>query len=153
MVWYSIIDLLVYCVWLLPWLLSKYYILIISTFEMSSVCFDHVARLISGLLSEKHRPGKWNEMFQALGHLCAHNAKLGQENLLGMMRWMRWHCPPDTGFEIQALAVWGRARYLSVTKAPHNTEFHTWMGKKKFVSFKPPTLGTEPRTLAWKQRC
>ena len=23
--------------------------------------------------------------------------------------------------------VWGRARYLSVTEAPHNTNFHTWM--------------------------
>ena len=32
----------------------------------------------------------------------------------------------------------------------HNTDFHTWMGKKHFVSFKPPRLGTEPRTLAWK---
>ena len=46
---------------------------------------------------------------------------------------MRWHCPPDTGFEIRALAVWGRARYLSVTEAPHNTDFHTWMGKKHFL--------------------
>ena len=27
-----------------------------------------------------------------------------------MVRWMRWHCPPDTGFEIWALAVRGRAR-------------------------------------------
>ena len=44
-----------------------------------------------------------------------------------MVRWLRWHCPPDTGFEIRALAVWGRARYLSVTQAPHNTDFHTWM--------------------------
>ena len=35
-------------------------------------------------------------------------------------------CPPDTGFEIRALAVRGRARYLSVTEAPHNTNFHTW---------------------------
>ena len=67
-----------------------------------------------------------------------------------MVRWMRWHCPPDTGLEIRALAVWGRARYLSVTEAPHNTVFHTWMGKKHFVSFKPPRPGTEPRTLAWK---
>ena len=48
---------------------------------------------------------------------------------------MRWHCPPDTGLEIRALAVWGRARYLSVTEAPHNTEFHTWMGKKHFCFF------------------
>ena len=50
-----------------------------------------------------------------------------------MVRWLRWHCPPDTGFEIRALAVWGRARYLSVTEAPHNTNFHTWMGKKHFL--------------------
>ena len=49
-----------------------------------------------------------------------------------MERWLRWHCPPVTGFEIRALAVWGRARYLSVTEASHNTDFHTWMGKKHF---------------------
>ena len=36
-----------------------------------------------------------------------------------MVRWMRWHC-----LEIRALAVWGRARYLSVTEAPHNTDFY-----------------------------
>ena len=61
---------------------------------------------------------------------------------------MRWHCPPDTRFEIRALAVWGRARYFSVTEAPHNTSFYTRMGKKHF--FFPPRLGTELRTLAWK---
>ena len=35
------------------------------------------------------------------------------------------HCPPDKadiGFEIRALTVWGRARYLSSTKAPHYIE-------------------------------
>ena len=67
-----------------------------------------------------------------------------------MVRWLRWHCPLDTGFEIRTLAVWGRARYLSVTEAPHNTNFHTWMGRNIYVSFKPPRPGTEPRTLAWK---
>ena len=50
-----------------------------------------------------------------------------------MVRWLRWHCPPDTGFVIRTLAVWGRARYLSITEAPHNTDFHTWMGKKHFL--------------------
>ena len=35
---------------------------------------------------------------------------------------MRWHCPLDTGFEIRALVVWGRACYPSVTEAPHNFE-------------------------------
>ena len=54
---------------------------------------------------------------------------------------MRWHCPPDTGFEIRALAVWGRARYLSVTEAPHNTDFHTWMGKKHVCFFQTAETG------------
>ena len=68
-------------------------------------------------------------------------AKLWQEKLLRMVRWLRWHCPPDTGFEIRALAVWGRARYLSVTEAPHNTDFHTWMGKKHFCFFQTAETG------------
>ena len=58
-----------------------------------------------------------------------------------MVRWLRWHCPPDTGFEIRALAVWGRARYFSVTEAPHNTNFHTWMGKKHFCFFQTAETG------------
>ena len=61
---------------------------------------------------------------------------------------MRWHCPPDTGFEILALAVWGRAGYFSATWAPHNTEFHTWIGKKHFCFCQ--TVKTGNRTLAWK---
>ena len=62
-------------------------------------------------------------------------AKLSQETLLRMVRWMRWHCPPDTGFEFKILEVWGWARYPSGTGAPHNTEFHEWMGKKHFCFF------------------
>ena len=68
-------------------------------------------------------------MNRALGHL------------LRVVRWLRWHCPPDTEFEIRALAVWGRARYLSVTEAPHNTDFHTWMGKKHFCFFQTAETG------------
>ena len=58
---------------------------------------------------------------------------------------MRWHCPSDTGFEIRFLAVWGRARYLSVTEAPHNTDFHTWMGEKQFLflSNRTPNFGVK----------
>ena len=52
-----------------------------------------------------------------------------------MVRWLRWRCPLDTGFEIRTLAVWGRARYLSATEAPHTANFHTWMGKKHFFCF------------------
>ena len=81
---------------------------------------------------------KWIGLWATFVHI---KAKLGQENLLRMVRWMRWHCPPDTGFEIRALAVWGRARYLSVTEAPHNTEFHTWMGKKHVCFFQTAQIG------------
>ena len=35
---------------------------------------------------------------------------------------MRWHYPLDIEFEIRALAVWGRERYLSATEAPHNNK-------------------------------
>ena len=66
-----------------------------------------------------------------------------------MVRWLRWHCPPDTGFEIRALAVWGRARYLSVTEAPHNIDFHTWMGKKHFCSFQTAETGNRTPN-SWK---
>ena len=52
------------------------------------------------------------------------------------MRWMRWHCPSDTWFEIRALVVWGRARYLSVTEVPHNIETLQLAGKKHVISFK-----------------
>ena len=42
---------------------------------------------------------------------------------------------------IRALAVWGRARYLSVMEAPRNTDFHTWMGKKHFCFFQTAETG------------
>ena len=48
---------------------------------------------------------------------------------------MRWHCPPDTGNEIRALVVWGRACYFSVTKAPHNIESLRVSGEETFCFF------------------
>ena len=58
-----------------------------------------------------------------------------------MVRWVRWHSYPGTCFEIQTLEVWGRARYLSVTEALHNTEFYEWMGKKHFCFFQTAETG------------
>ena len=54
---------------------------------------------------------------------------------------MRWHCPPDTGFEIPTLEVSGRESYLSATEAPHNTEFYEWIGKKHFSFFQTTETG------------
>ena len=57
-----------------------------------------------------------------LGHFCAHIGETrpreppedGEMNAMAL--------PLDTRFEIRDLAVWGRARYLMVTKAPYNIE-------------------------------
>ena len=35
---------------------------------------------------------------------------------------MTWNCPPDKGFEIRTPWVWGRARYFTITEAPHNIQ-------------------------------
>ena len=63
-----------------------------------------------------------------------------------MVRWLRWHRPPDTRFEIRTLAVWGRARYLS----PQYWLSHV-DGEETFLFLsnrRDP--GTEHRALAWK---
>ena len=48
---------------------------------------------------------------------------------------MRWHCPLDAGFEIRALAVWGRKHYLSVTEEPHSIENIRVCGEETFSFF------------------
>ena len=113
-----------------------------NTFGFGIFSLSLAKRFISTDLSPFSR--YTNEMNLALCPSVHKLAKLGQENPPRMVRWVRWHCPPDTGFEIQTLEVWGRARYLSVTEVPHNTEFHKWMRKKHFCCFfKPPRPGNE----------
>ena len=70
------------------------------------------------------------------------------ERLHCVHSWMRWHCPPDTGFEIRVMVVWGRARYLSVTEAPHNTEYLRVSGKETFCFFETwmTEWGSNPRS-------
>ena len=46
---------------------------------------------------------------------------------------MRWHCPPDTRFEIRALTVWGQVRYLSAIIL----NLYEWAGKKYLFVLKP----------------
>ena len=86
---------------------------------------------------------KWTMGFYAIFVYTL--AKLGQENLLRMVR---WHCPPDTGFEIEALAVWGRARYFSVTEAPHNIASLRVSGEEQFCVFETwgPKWSSNPRS-------
>ena len=85
----------------------------------------------------KQNEMKWNESgFRP--PLCTYRLNWARRTSWGW--WDEW---PDTGFEIRALAVWGRARYLSVTEAPHNTDFHTWMGKKHFCFFETAETGNQ----------
>ena len=94
---------------------------------------------------------KWIGLEATFVHI---QAILGQENLLRMVRWVRWHGPPDTGFYIQTLEVWGRARYLSATEAPHNTEFYEWIGKKHFLFLSNRRdRETNPKHWRERQRC
>ena len=67
-----------------------------------------------------------------------------------MVRWIRWHFPWDTGFEIRTMAVWGRARYFSVTEAPHNNEYLRVSREETFCFFEiwRPERGSSPRSLS-----
>ena len=57
-----------------------------------------------------------------------------------------------TGFEIRALAVWDRARYLSVTEAPYNIASLWVNGKETFCLFLgnlKARVGSTPRTTTF----
>ena len=76
---------------------------------------------------------KWNESgFIPHVHILA---ELVHENLPRMVIWLRWACPSDTRFEIRALAVWSRARYLSVIEVSHNIESLWVSGEETFNFF------------------
>ena len=48
---------------------------------------------------------------------------------------MRWHCSSDTGFDIRAMVVRGRARCHSSQRLPTILNIQEWAEKKHFVSF------------------
>ena len=64
---------------------------------------------------------------------------------------MWWHCLPDTRLEIRTLAVWGRARYVSVTEAPHNIESLRVSVEEAFRFFKiwMPERVTNPQSATF----
>ena len=67
-----------------------------------------------------------------------------------MVRWLRWHCPPDIGFEIEPWRSEAEHATSRSQRLPTIQTFTRGWGRTIFVSIKPPRLGTEPRTLAWK---
>ena len=61
--------------------------------------------------------------------------------------------PSDTGFEIWALAVWGRGRYLSVTEALQNNKSSQVSGEETFCFFETwrPEWGSNPRSPTFQE--
>ena len=118
-----------------------------NTFGFGTFSLSLAKRFISTDLSPFS--GYPNEMNLALCPSVHIQAKLGQENILRMVR---WHCPPDTGFEIQTLEVWGRARYTYRSRrSPTILSFTSGWGRNIFVVFSNRRdRETNNRTLAWK---
>ena len=79
-----------------------------------------------------------NEMNGVLGHLCAHN-RLNWARRTSRGWWDDWD---DTAL----LAVWGRARYLSITEALHNIESLRVSGGETFCFCETwrPEWGSNP---------
>ena len=111
---------------------------------MSSLCVKRICKrrpvTVFGKLATIVMHTVKNEMNRALGHLCAHIGLTGPGE------------PPEDG-EMIEMTLSSRHRIQNsspgglrpstlplVTEAPHNTNFHTWMGKKQFCFFH----------LAWK---
>ena len=69
--------------------------------------------------------------------------------------WGWWDEWDDTVLHTQDLKFeswrWGRACYLSIMEAPHNTEFYTWMEKKHFL-FLSKRRDREPNAEFWRER-
>ena len=85
-------------------------------------------------------PVKWNES-GLRPPLCTYRLNWARRTSWGW--WDDWD---DTVLQTQDSKFepwrsWGRARYLSVTEAPHNTNFHTWMGKKQICFFQTAETG------------
>ena len=84
---------------------------------------------------------KKNEINQALGHFCAHMAKLGQENLL---RW--WDEWDDTALQTQdsKFDPWRSEAEHATSRSrrlPILLSFYEWMGKKHFCFFQTAVTG------------
>ena len=78
-----------------------------------------------------------------LGHFCAHTGKIGpgESPEDGEMT-----LPSRHRIRNSNPGVWGRARHLSITEAPYNTEFYEWMGKKHFCFFQTAETGKRTQT-------
>ena len=57
-------------------------------------------------------------------------------NLLRMVRWMRWHCPQNKGFEIRAVTSEAEQATSRSRMLPTIFNLYKWVGKKHFVSLK-----------------
>ena len=66
-----------------------------------------------------------------------------------MVRWIRWHCPPDTEFAIRALAVWGRHATYRSRRLPTIFNLHEWAEIFCFFETWIPERGLNPRSATF----
>ena len=69
---------------------------------------------VVGVIAENKWIIRWMGLLAAFTQI---QTKQSQENLLRIVRWIRWHCPSDTGFQIRALTVCGWTHYLLATRS------------------------------------
>ena len=94
---------------------------------------------------------KWNE-WGFKPPLCTYRLNWARRTSWGSWEECDYtYCTPDTWFEIRALAVWGRARYFSVTKAPHNIKCLRVSREESSCFFETwrPEWGSNPRSLTF----
>ena len=102
-------------------------------------------------LGEKHadaRDVNLDEMkWMGLWHCCAHRLKWARRT---SWHCIKWHWPADTQFKIWTLALLGRARYLAVTYAPHNTRSSRRVEKLIFFCNSHTSAETTSHASVWR---
>ena len=107
--------------------------------------FQTVHSLVLNVHQAWNKKMKWNESgFRS--SLCTYRLNWARRTSCGW--WDDWD---GTVLQTQDSKFEPRARYLSVTEAPHNTNFHTWM-RKKHILFLSNRRDREPNPELWRER-
>ena len=90
----------------------------------------------ANILHKSFKRADGNVINGVLGHFFARIGKLGHESLLRMVRWMRWHCPRDTGSKFEPWRSETEHATSQSRGLPIILNLCEWAGKKHFVWLK-----------------
>ena len=91
----------------------------------------------TNILHKSFKRADGNVMNGVLGHFFARIGKLGHESLLRMVRWMRWHCPRDTGSKFEPWRSETEHATSQSRGLPIILNICEWAEKKHFVWLNP----------------